>query len=640
MKTYYEEQGSKSREWQWHDPFITSRSEEEIFSKFQIDPPNVAGFSVFVWNEVYMDQLAAKIKRLYPECVIIYGGPQQNTKHNKNYFKEKPWVDMVFPSDVYGEIVLKEILDNYPIQHIDQIPTAYYPNSQGETIISHLNIDKRAFQWPRNIFKAQESHILPALKQAKADGYDIVALYDTARGCPYRCIYCEWGGGTHTKVVKKPFGTVLDELTWLSQTAEITRIEITDANFGIMAIDVEIAQHLADLKNTYGYPKNVDITNAKNNIDRVLDIIEIFLSADMISQYIIPIQTLDEVTKQNIQRTDIPFEQQIQGLARLRKTANGAKMITFFESIMGLPGDSYQANCRQIDTLYEYDQPLGSMLNHTWMLLPETPAYTPELRERFKIRTVKKTLDFFTKIKPGITVTGPIPDNTMAPWINNSVEIVVSTYSYTTEDWIKMLRLNNLVIAGERLGINDHLLKYLVKEHDVKPSQVLTDILDYAYLQGFQDSDVNEFFKLEHSHIIEWLYKDNLDSGIDIGDDLPFLIPYYAFLLLISLSKSSVIPEIAAMFAEKYQDSKIRDLGRYISGSLMNTDYQGVRHFNTQFDWLNYFLKDSKLIEASYDFQTLDPAHDCRNLQEYYCWMLDRHNQNQSLMAQVKLNDL
>jgi hypothetical protein len=636
MKTYYEENSSKKDEWQWHTPFITSLSEKEIFSKFEDNPPHVAGFSVFVWNEIYMDDLAAKIKQKYPDCLIIYGGPQQNVKHNKNYFQNKPWVDMVFPSDAYGEIVIKEVLDHYPIADYELVPYGYYTDQDKQKHFSVTGIDKRAFQWPKNIFKAQAEYILPYLTQMRMQNFDIVALYDTARGCPYKCIYCEWGGGTHTKVVKKPYTTVLDELEWLSAEAKITRIEITDANFGIMGVDLEIAQHLADLKNKYRYPKNVDITNAKNNIDRVLDIMEIFLDADMISQYIIPIQTLDPITKENIQRTDIPFEQQIEGLARLRKNKNGAKMITFFESIMGLPGDSYQVNCRQIDTLYEYHQPLGSMLNHTWMLLPETPAFTPEMREQFKIKTVKKTLDFFTKIKPGIVVSGPIPDNTMAAWTNSSVEIVVSTYSYTTKEWINMLRLNNLVIAGERLGINDYLLKYLVQEHSLQPSQVLTDILDYAYIQGFKNSDVNEFFKIEQHHIIEWLYQDNLDSGIDIGENFPFLIPYYAFLLLITSSNSAVISELAEMFVEKYQDEKIKDLGQYISNSLMGINYFGPHKFITSYDWLNYFNKDSILTKGSYNYQTVDSAHNCQSLQEYYCWMLDKHNKNKTLMAQLK----
>jgi hypothetical protein len=175
-----------------------------------------------------------------------------------------------------------------------------------------------------------------------------------------------------------------------------------------------------------------------------------------------------------------------------------------------------------------------------------------------------------------------------------------------------------------------------VQEHNLQPSQVLTDILDYAYIQGFKNLDVNEFFKIEQHHVIEWLYQDNLDSGIDIGEDFPFLIPYYAFLLLITSSNSAVMNELAEMFAEKYQDEKVKDLGQYISNSLMGINYSGPCKFSTIYNWLNYFDNDSILTEGPYSYQTVDSAHNCRTLQEYYCWMLDKHNENKTLMAQVK----
>jgi hypothetical protein len=136
--------------------------------------------------------------------------------------------------------------------------------------------------------------------------------------------------------------------------------------------------------------------------------------------------------------------------------------------------------------------------------------------------------------------------------------------------------------------------------------------------------------------VTEWIYQDNLDSGIDIGKDFPFLIPYYAFLLLITSSNSAVINELAEMFAEKYQDEKVKDLGQYISNSLMGIEYSGPCKFSTIYNWLNYFDNDSILTEGPYSYQTVDSAHNCRTLQEYYCWMLDKHNENKTLMAQVK----
>jgi hypothetical protein len=106
--------------------------------------------------------------------------------------------------------------------------------------------------------------------------------------------------------------------------------------------------------------------------------------------------------------------------------------------------------------------------------------------------------------------------------------------------------------------------------------------------------------------------------------------------LLITLSNSAVINELAEMFAEKYQDEKVKDLGRYISNALMGINYDGSHEFITIYNWLNYFDKGSILTEGSHSYQTVDSAHNCRTLQEYYCWMLNKHNENKTLMAQVK----
>lgn len=638
MKTYYGKNGIKKDQWKWHDPFIGSLAEDQILARLTQHPPDIVGLSVFVWNEELMDSLAKKIKQLYPHCLIVYGGPQQNVKHNQYYFEQKPWVDLVLPSDAYGEIVLREILDLYPIQNYEQIPYVFYTNENREKLFSEKTIDKRAFDWPDNIFEAQQDYLIPYLKKARNSNFEIVALYDTSRGCPYKCIYCEWGGGTHTKVNKKPFSTVLDELTWLSAAGRVDRIEITDANFGIMSIDVEIARHLAELKKQHGFPINVDITNAKNNINRVLDIVEIFLDADMISQYIIPIQTLDLTTKKNIERIDIPFEDQIIGLRRLRKHHNGKKMSVFFESILGLPGDNFQVICKQIDTLYKYAQPLGSMLNHAWMLLPETPAFTAEVRDKFSIKTVKKTIDFYTKIKKGIVINNTVPDHTMAAWANNSVEIVVSTYSYTIDEWVDMYHLSYLVISAEKLGINLWLLEYLVKSHKVLPSQVLTFILNYIYKTGFQNDKIKRMIDLEKKHLNDWLHSDLSESGIDIDPEFPFLIPYHAFLLLTVLTNAAAFyEEVCKMFSEKYSDTKIIDLGHYISSRLLDMNYTGTRTFITKYNWASYFDKGATLRYGSYFYTTNDLAIEGNNMQEFYCKMLKRT----SLISNIdKSNDL
>jgi radical SAM superfamily enzyme YgiQ (UPF0313 family) len=79
---------------------------------------------------------------------------------------------------------------------------------------------------------------------------------ETSRGCPYKCSFCDWGGGTFTKTVKKDFSTVLDEISWAGEH-KFDAISFTDANFGIFSIDKrDIIQHPIER-----YQKLLEIVN-------------------------------------------------------------------------------------------------------------------------------------------------------------------------------------------------------------------------------------------------------------------------------------------------------------------------------------------------------------------------------------------
>jgi putative methyltransferase len=599
LKTYFEENSHNTEEWQWHDPFLSRLSDDEIFEKFKNNPPDVVGFSVFVWNEDYMDKMSLSIKKKYPNCLIVYGGPQPNTKNNRNYFKEKDWVDLVIPSDAYGEIILQEILENFSIFDYEKIPYIYYPDNNREVIFSKGTINKRQFKWPNNIFKSQENHILPVLKKFKEKNAVIVSLYETSRGCPYKCIYCEWGGGTHTKTIKKPFGIIIDELEWLMSNNCSDRLELTDANFGIVPIDVDISKQISILKRKYNYPKEVDFSKAKNNLDRVLEIVEIFLDANIFEQYVVPVQTLDATTKENIERLDVSFESQVAGINRIKNHENSKNLRIYFELIIGLPGDSYQVSSRLLDTLYQYDQPFNLMTG-AWMLLPETPAYSTDMREKFKIKTIKKTYDFLPKIKNSFEGSDFVPSNTMIPWINKSIETVISTYSYSSKDWIKMTRLIHLSIAIESIGFKKYFIDYLVKTHSLKTSEILMTIIDYMYEEKFFNNDLNSLIDIEKNQIEDWLYRDRANSGIDIGKDFPFLIPHYAFYLLIILTNcESYFDEICNFFSKKFNDDKIKDIGKVVS---------------------------QKILESN------KKAPSTENLHEFFYWMLNLYNQQKNFI--------
>ncbi len=601
LKTYYEERGEKSLEWNWVPPFLNELTDDEILTILDKEPPSVFGFSVYVWNEERLDLLAQKIKERFPSCLIVYGGPQQNVKHNTNYFREKHWVDITLPADAYGELVLKEILDRYPSEDYSEVPYIYYTDNSRECYFSEKQIDKRAFIWPGPVFEKQKEIILPKIEEERAKGNTIWVYFETSRGCPYKCIYCEWGGGINSKVIKKPFQTVLTDLEWLFSTAKVDGIDIVDANFGIMDIDVEIAKYIAQYKSKYGYPSVVDLDSAKNHPKNVLKIKEILMEAGVLHLYTISLQTLNEEAKKNIERVDLPLEVQVENIRYLEKKFG--PLIIYIERILGLPGETYDTFIEQLNKLYELGIDMGVSNPVAWVLLPEAPAYDPNMRFKFKLKTVNKLLEHNPKLKPGkVFDLKGTNINLAAEWENSSVETVIETYSYSKEEWLRMRTLLSWALAGHVIGFNNYFVKYLVQEHGAKPSDIFNHLMDLVYKEGFNNPDIDNWIRKDQEQSLLWLNEDSVKNiSVDLGDEWPFYIPQQVLFVWLALTNSTkFFDSVGVKFAKEYNDPKILDLAVWMSNVVIDIEFNSERTVSTIYNWATYFQENAPLVEGAY----------------------------------------
>ena len=79
-------------------------------------------------------------------------------------------------------------------------------------------------------------------------------VWETDRGCPYQCTYCDWGGAIEDKVSPFPLDRVLKEAWWFGKH-KIPYIFSANANFGILKQDVQIAKCLAEVKKLLVFQK-------------------------------------------------------------------------------------------------------------------------------------------------------------------------------------------------------------------------------------------------------------------------------------------------------------------------------------------------------------------------------------------------
>src|SRR3989344_6211871 len=230
---------------------------EEAVEK--LSDAKIVFFSVYVWNFNLSSEIAKKIKEKKPETLIVFGGCQIPKKHVKEFLKDFPFVDIVCRGE--GEEVFSSILANYKEKNWKNIPSISYiergeviNNPQGERI-SDLSIVPSPYL---------EGVFDPLMKANPQEIW--LGLWETNRGCPFSCSFCEWGEDYQRRMYTHDLEKLFKEIDWFSRN-KIEFIFCCDSNFGILSRDLEIAKKVAENKRKYGYPKRLSVQNTKNSTE-------------------------------------------------------------------------------------------------------------------------------------------------------------------------------------------------------------------------------------------------------------------------------------------------------------------------------------------------------------------------------------
>jgi putative methyltransferase len=612
-KTYYEENSKHADLWDWGEADYDYSDTDTLIDQLIAEQPTVVGFSVYVWNEAFVLDLSKKLKDTLPNVIIVYGGPQQDIKFNNNYFKDNPYVDLVIPSDAYGEVSVHDILENIVANNgslnASVIPYSYWPDQSRIAQFNSLGPKKRDFKWPKNALRKQEKNIIPLIKKAKEADVGYVWLQmETSRGCPYKCSFCDWGGGTYTKTVKKDFSTVMDEITWAGEN-QIDGLFFCDANFGLFDIDIEYIKHCVKVKEKYGYPKQVNIQPTKRKIDNLYQVYLLLSNADMVAYYSISIQDLNDEVKKNVDRIDFSFEDQVQMFRKLQENAN-SRIPIWIETILGLPGasiDTIKESIHRIN-LEKLPFPVG----YIWALLPAAPAYDPKYREEWKIKTVKgKTAQGMgsgTPLKEKLNRTMDLGVNKTLDDDNDTMtEYVVGTKSYDSDGWVNMNMLSIFTASTQQSEILDLISHYMWQEHSINYGDLFHGIMDTVLYDQQVDAEFREqMSKLKLSYD-DWLTTEKVDVFVDYHNEFSFTIApliYYTFIILTNVDKffDGVLLAISK-FVEI--DDRILDLCHFSKNRLIDISYRPGRTFSTQYDWPKY-NKEGILVSTPKTYQITD----------------------------------
>lgn len=400
-----------------------------------IDPALVV-FSCYVWNWEYNKKLAQSVKQRWPDCKIMFGGPQVSDKPFETLFLSKhPYVNIVCTGE--GEILFPEILSAI----IEQRPL-------------------------KRIYKADRIQDLTALPSAYLSGvFDKIisdnpeikwqAILETNRGCPYACTFCDWGGLNFSKIKKFDMARVLGEIQWLANH-RITYLFIADANFGIFyERDMLIAKTIADLRAQTGYPEVVNATWQKNANVKNIEINRILGSKGFtVSAQSMNFDTLKAIKRDNMKINDA---------REIFEACERDNIATYTDLILGLPEETKLSWRKGMYDLLNLGQHNAIMVYSAQVL---TNAELTQQIEQYDIKWIEQ--DFWASYY----------DSSMDP-VKEFQRIVVSTNTMPFDDMVDSFVFSWMIFIFHSMGYTQVFARYLNNSEIMKYPEFYDKLWDF-----------------------------------------------------------------------------------------------------------------------------------------------------------------
>jgi hypothetical protein len=328
----------------------------------------VVGLSCYTWNVAEFLDIARAIKDELPEVLIVAGGPHVQRAQD---FLRDDGIDVVVLGE--GEETFTELLDCADRAGWEKIQGLAFVGGGGEirtTPARPRTAELDRFPTALDVIELRDEDGKPRYRQV---------AYETSRGCPYRCSFCEWGtGAIGTKMYQFSVDRIRDDLERLVEGG-IHDIWLCDSNFGALREDRAKAEIIVDLKKRTGRPNTFATSWSKNHNQRVQDIVRLMHRHGLLWHYHLALQTLTPYALELSHRTNMRAND-YEPIARTL-AAEGVPITG--ELIWGLPGDNLADFERNLDHLMTVF-PNINIFGYT--LLPGTEFY--EKREEYSLVTL------------------------------------------------------------------------------------------------------------------------------------------------------------------------------------------------------------------------------------------------------------
>ncbi len=364
-----------------------STDPNEALSFIEKWKPNVIGLSNYIWNSNLSNLICEEAKKKDFNTLCVLGGPEfpagtgarqiKNSALDQSYDKcfdyliNRPSVDYFAYSD--GEVAFLEIVKefisnncslsnlkekNKPIKGCANISKCKTKLLVGD-YIPRIGMEGSVKSYGRDIIP---SPYLSGLLDKFLDG-TFVPAFETARGCPFQCTFCDQGLD-QSKITAFSTKRLTEELDYVGEkVAKLNNgsktIAIFDSNFGLFQKDVDLADNVLNIMNKYDWPKWIEAIAPKSNRENILKINDILKNR---VNFGLSMQSLNLETLTDIKRRNWTIDQYVDFVKEMEKRGKTPTS----EIIIPLPGETEKTYNDGIKFLMEHNVQPGT---YTLMML-------------------------------------------------------------------------------------------------------------------------------------------------------------------------------------------------------------------------------------------------------------------------------
>jgi radical SAM superfamily enzyme YgiQ (UPF0313 family) len=377
----------------------------------QLADCDIVGFSTYVWNAQISLEIARRLKAQRPDTLIIFGGPHVPDQPEE-FLRANRCIDVAVHNE--GEKIFLRLLEMFPSRDWQKLPSVSFVAPDGSFVRNPQGDRLRDLDEVPSPFLAGMFDAVMAANLSET----WIGLWETNRGCPFQCTFCDWGSATAAKVTKFGMDRLVAEVDWFSQH-KIEYIFCCDANFGIQKRDVDIAECVAKVKAATGYPVALSVQNTKNATERAYQTQKILSDAGLNKGVALSMQSVDMTTLEAIKRDNISLETYME----LQRRFTRDKVETYSDLILGLPGETYDSFVEGVRLLIETGQHNRIQFNNL-SILPNAEMGSLAYQKKFGMETVESKI---------INIHGERVE--LEDDVPEIQQLVIATHSMPRADW-------------------------------------------------------------------------------------------------------------------------------------------------------------------------------------------------------------